>query len=611
MKLRAPAVFTVLFVLSFTASAQDVVTVGTVTASGTSVDVPVYIRDRSGTSLGMDRPPGSRIQSFSIKVNYAPAALVQSVTFTRAGITASLTPTSEFTPSGAGTISLLDTFVEATNPIPFTLNAGAPGNEVAHLVFTLSSAATPGSTIELTLDPSLTQLTDAGGSAATKETTGNGRLDLVDGQINVPPLSVTLSPSSRNVFVEGSTDLTATLSSNAPDETTIALSSSDSSVATVPASVIIRGGGRTATINVNALAAGTARITATLGSSTSSANVNVSEAPVQCGKPAAPRLSAPESVRVGVEYAVTWNAVAGASEYLIEEADNPGFTNALIQTLTTTSRSFTHTKGASRFHYRGRARNRISGCDVFSSFSATTSVLITEEPVPETSVLVVAGSLAGNAGSLFRTSLQLHNPRSAAVSGKLVFHPAGLSASPNDPSLAYSIAPGKSLAFADLLPAMGVSGGIGSVDLVGDPASPLPLAIARVFNDGGASGTTGLTEEAMLPSEALIAGTSGALFAPDDVQRFRLNIGIRTLKDGAAMTITVRDRDGIIVKSVNKSYPASFFTQISSAVLLDNYALKGGETLTFEITSGSAFLYGATTDNTTNDPSVQFARGLH
>src|ERR1044071_9009870 len=105
---------------------QDVITVGTSTgAANTVVDVPVFIRDTSGTPLGIDQPPGSRIQSYSIKVNYAPAASVQSVTFTRAGITAPLTPTFESSPSGPGTISLLDTFNEATNLIPFTSNAPA------------------------------------------------------------------------------------------------------------------------------------------------------------------------------------------------------------------------------------------------------------------------------------------------------------------------------------------------------------------------------------------------------------------------------------------------------------------------------------------------------
>jgi hypothetical protein len=165
---------------------QDVITVGSGSgAPGTVVDIPVYIRDTSGTPLGIDQPPGSRIQSYSIKVNYSNAAAVQSVTFTRAGITQSLTPTFESSPSGPGTITLLDTFAENTNLIPFVSNAPLPGNQVAHLVFTLSPAATPGTTITLTLDPTLTQLTDQGGSPATRETTTAGNLLLVNGAINV------------------------------------------------------------------------------------------------------------------------------------------------------------------------------------------------------------------------------------------------------------------------------------------------------------------------------------------------------------------------------------------------------------------------------------------
>src|SRR5204863_1071627 len=75
---------------------QDVITVGTGTVpAGQVIDIPVFIRDTSGTPLGMDQPPGSKIQSYSIKVNYSPASAVQSITFSRAGITTALTPTFE------------------------------------------------------------------------------------------------------------------------------------------------------------------------------------------------------------------------------------------------------------------------------------------------------------------------------------------------------------------------------------------------------------------------------------------------------------------------------------------------------------------------------------
>lgn len=173
--------------LAATASASvvspDVITIGTGINSANTVDVPVYIRDTSGTPLGIDQPPGSRIQSYSIKVNYAPASAIQSVTFTRAGITQSLTPSFESQPASAGAISLLDTFPEATNLIPFTSNAALPGNKVAHLVFTFAPATAKGTVVTLTLDPTLTQLTDEGGSPGTKETVSGATLLLVSGSI--------------------------------------------------------------------------------------------------------------------------------------------------------------------------------------------------------------------------------------------------------------------------------------------------------------------------------------------------------------------------------------------------------------------------------------------
>src|SRR5262245_50686227 len=164
---------------------QDVITVGSGSASaGSMIDIPVFIRDTSGTPLGVDQPPGSKIQSYSIKVDYSPASAVQSITFTRAGITTSLTPTFESSPSGAGTVSLLDTFAENTNPIPFTSNAALPGNQVAHLLITLSPTATPGA-LTLSLDPALTQLTDQAGSGPTKETVAAGNLLLVNGVVTI------------------------------------------------------------------------------------------------------------------------------------------------------------------------------------------------------------------------------------------------------------------------------------------------------------------------------------------------------------------------------------------------------------------------------------------
>src|SRR4051794_12081891 len=123
--LFAVALFALLAVIP--AAAQDVVTVGTRSATGNTVDIPVYIRDVAGTPLGQDRPAGSKIQGISIRVFYAPAAAVQSVTFTRAGIAAGLTPIGgEISPSPPSANSPPMSFDWSTKPNPVTVDAPPP-----------------------------------------------------------------------------------------------------------------------------------------------------------------------------------------------------------------------------------------------------------------------------------------------------------------------------------------------------------------------------------------------------------------------------------------------------------------------------------------------------
>lgn len=600
--------------LALAARAQDVITIGTVNASGPTVDVPVSIRDVAGTALGMDQAPPARIQAFSIRVLYSPASAISSVTFNRAGITSGLSPTFETKPASAGAISLLASFQQSTSPIPFTLNAGAPGNLVAHLVFTLSPSAAPGTDIALTLDGTTTQLTDDGGTAATKETSGNGRLSLVGGAIHIPVPSLTLTPSTQSIGTAGGGTLTARTSSNLIADTTVTLTSSNPAVASVPGSVLIEAGSQSAAFNVSPRTAGTTTITATLpasaGGATASATITVTQSTTLCSPPAAPLLNAPSQVLAGSPYTVTWMDVNGATDYVIDEATDAGFATATSRTLTETTATYTHAAADARYYYRVRARNRAGMCDIASAASATVSVLITALPPPAMRVVVVAGSTPGSFGSYFKTSLQLFNPKASTASGKLVFHTQATSGSASDPSLPYSIEPGHSVAFADLLPAMGIATGLGSVDLVADSGSPFPVAVARVFNDGGAAGTTGLTLDAFATEAALQPGETGALLVPADTARFRLNIGYRTLDRGATFTVTVRDRDGAPVRTLEKTIAPTYFRQVGSADFLDGLVLTGGESIAITMTQGSAFLYGATTDNVTNDPSVQLARRI-
>jgi hypothetical protein len=611
----ALALFTVVLPGSLFAAA-DVITLGTVTATSNTVDIPLSVRDVAGTSLGMDQPAGSKIQSLSFKVDYSPASAVSSVNFSRSGITTSLNPTFESKPSTASSASLLITFQESTNPVPFTLNAPSPGNKVAHLVFTLSGSAPPNTSITLTLDPAVTQLTDEGGTSATKESVAKGNLTLVNGAINIPPLTLSLSPSSPKVQIGKNTSVTVNLSSNVASATTVTLVSSKPGTASVPASVVINGGSKSASFNVSGIALGTATITATLppadGGGSDTATVTVSDVPAPCAVPVAPQIAAPDTAASGATYNVSWTAITNATTYSVDESTDEAFTSVTTKSVTTTSASFIHSVTSdTRYYYRVRAENRATGCSEVSPASNAVSVLVAPTPAaPAKRVMAVVGSTPGNAGAYFRTSVQLFNYGTSPISGRIVFHPAGSSAKDSDASMTYTLGAGKTIAYADLLPALGIGSGIGSADVLADVGSAFPVSLVRVFNDAGVLGTTGLAQELLRPDDALQQGEFGAIIAPTDITRFRLNIGVRTLDAGATFTITVRNADGDVIKTVQRSFPVSYFIQTSSTDMLNGFALTGGETLSFTIDEGSAFIYGAMTDNTTNDPSQQFVHKL-
>lgn len=166
------------------ASAQDVLGVADLGAlPGQTRDVPVTVRDLSGTLLDEGDGPDLEIQGFAFRLDFAPAQHVAAVTFLQAGVTAGHTPVFPFVSPHADHIIVLMSFDEATDPLLFTLNAAAPGNVIGLLRFTLSAAVPLGSTISLTLDPATATLVND--AATLSETVANGQLALVDGAISI------------------------------------------------------------------------------------------------------------------------------------------------------------------------------------------------------------------------------------------------------------------------------------------------------------------------------------------------------------------------------------------------------------------------------------------
>lgn len=219
------------------------------------------------------------------------------------------------------------------------------------------------------------------------------------------------------------------------------------------------------------------------------------------------------------------------------------------------------------------------------------------------SLLPVVVSAPGVPPSFFKTSVQLHNSTASPVSGTFLFHPGAVPGTASDPATAYSLGPYETHAYDDFLPSFGQSG-IGTLDL---NATTGPVTVVRVFNDAGAAGTTGFNEEQARPEDALTVGQDAVLVAPADTAKFRFNIGVRTLSNGASITVTVRDSTGAVTQTLTKSYPAFFFQQGSAADFL-GAPLGANSSIEIRVDSGSLIVYGVTADNITQDPSLQLAR---
>jgi hypothetical protein len=231
------------------------------------------------------------------------------------------------------------------------------------------------------------------------------------------------------------------------------------------------------------------------------------------------------------------------------------------------------------------------------------NVIASTSPDIVSGVIAAVGALPGQNNSFFRTSVQVTNPANVAISGKLVFHPAGQQASPSDPSLPFVLQAFETKSNADIVTAMGRSG-LGTMDVVTTSSLPA-VVIARVYNDQGANGTAGFTEEAFRPSQALRMPEQAVLAVPADLTKFRYNVGVRTLGQGVSLRMNIVEPSGE-QHVFERSYPANYFSQMPGAEFI-GHPLAGGSTIFISVLQGSAFIYGGTTDNKTNDGNIQFA----
>lgn len=230
-------------------------------------------------------------------------------------------------------------------------------------------------------------------------------------------------------------------------------------------------------------------------------------------------------------------------------------------------------------------------------------------------VLPAVGSVRGLNGSAFKTSLQLLNPSSSTMTGWIVFHPHGIPAGNNGSGYGYSIPAGQQISI-DLDTAFtgAATGlGLGTMDFDIPTGQGRPQIVARVYNDAGTDGTAGFYEDPISLADTgaggriISRGATGFMVTPVDTKRTRFNIGVRSYFSGAEIRADLLDNAGHVLASASKHYPANYFEQVDAASFFGGVPVGANKIIRIIVDDGSATVYGATTDNVTNDPAVQYA----
>ena len=300
----------------------------------------------------------------------------------------------------------------------------------------------------------------------------------------------------------------------------------------------------------------------------------------------------PASVSPGEAATLTWST-SGATSAYIDQGVGPVPTSGGVFVSPTVATTYTLTVTGPGGSAVGRVQVLV-GPIVLPGEVAATVVTVVSSP--------------GLFGAYYRTAVQLSNPSGSPAFGRLVYHPKERSGSIGDSFIRYTLQPRQTLDFPNILGLIGTSGN-GSLDVVPEGGA-VPVVRARVYNDAGPLGTTGVVEYGLPLSDALATGDVGVLIAPSDPQKFRMSIGLRTLDQGATLTFTLRDAYGCILRELTESYPATYYFQRLASQVFTGVTFTGDESITVEVSSGAAFVYATVADNITNDPSIQIARRL-
>lgn len=440
-----------------------------------------------------------------------------------------------------------------------------------------------------------------GGSDATFV---ENRLDIVALSSAPPPPTLALDPANQSVVVGSTGTLTATISAAQATDTVVTLTSGNTAVATVPASVTIPAGQTSATFSVTARAVGgpvtiTAALPEGLGGASATAQVTVTGITLALN-PSTLSIQAGANGNLAVILGAAQPAAVGVSLWSSDPAIATVPGNVTVPAGATTA-SFQVTGVAA-----GPATIHAALPAELGGATATASVTVTQPPAETYRYLVPSvAHLPGAAGTKWRTDVAVVNGPDTPATLTLTYYP--LSGSPVSKSA--TLAPLATVEWRDILVSLFELGADANTSGTLKIETNAYLGItSRTYNQKSATETFGQYYPAIIEPKVWTAGEVGVLPQIKKNSGFRTNVGALNLGDVACdVEVKLFSVWGTqLGNTVTLAVPAGRWLQRNDIFAAAGVATTDIAYATVEVKTagGKIWAYASVIDATTGDPTT-------
>ena len=215
--------------------------------------------------------------------------------------------------------------------------------------------------------------------------------------------------------------------------------------------------------------------------------------------------------------------------------------------------------------------------------------------------LAAAGNAEGAGGSQWATDVEINNPTATAIAYHFLWLPRDTDNSTPTTSEAFTLEPGASVRYENVLDTVFGGTGFGALAVATDAAGA--IVTSRTYNIS-AAGTFGQGIPGLSGAGLIQAGERMRVVFMSEDDAFRANLGMLN-GTGSAMTVhyALYGADGTVLSEGTKDLRAWENTQLNR--VFQAYAPVSGYVDVWTDTAGAAFAaYGSVVDAGTGDPTT-------